>query len=90
MYLFSNILGVFVFDDKFNIVDEILFKNLKDYEDKEKFIGQVKNKHKNLKEPDKEALKSILPYFKNSRMRVSSDMRSFASLANSPNSLTTH
>jgi len=67
MYLFSNILGVFVFDDKFNVVDEILFKDLEDYQKKEEFIRKIRNKHKNINEPDKETLKKILLYFKSSK-----------------------
>lgn len=65
MYLFSSILGVFVFDEKFNVVDEVLFKNLEDYKNKERFIEEIKNKHKNLQEPNEESLKKILSYFKN-------------------------
>ncbi len=65
MYLFSNILGVFVFDEQFNVVDEILFKNLEDYKNKEKFIVKIQSKHENIKELDDYALKRILSYFKN-------------------------
>lgn len=68
MYLFSNILGVFVFDGQFNLVDEILFKNLEDYKDKDKFIDNIKNKHKNLKEPDEETIRRILFYFKKNEL----------------------
>ena len=44
MYLFSNVLGVFVFDDKLNKVDEILFKTFEDSQNK-------KNPQKNHGEP---------------------------------------
>lgn len=67
MYIFSNIIGIFVFDDKFKIVDEILFKDFEDYQKKDKFIQQIQNKHKNLKELDDEAIKKILFYFKNKK-----------------------
>ncbi len=67
MYIFSNILGVFVFDDSFNVVDEMIFKSLEDYENKSKYIEQIQNKHKNLKEPDADSLKNILLYFKNKK-----------------------
>ncbi|MDP3764984.1 MAG: hypothetical protein Q8R04_00575 [Nanoarchaeota archaeon] len=67
MYLFSNILGVFIFDEKFNVVDEILFNNFEDYQNKEKFIEKIKNKHKNLKELSDESLKKFLLYFKNNK-----------------------
>jgi len=67
MYLFSNIIGVFVFDGQFNVIDEISFKSLEDYKNKEQFIKELKNKYKNLKEPEQEVLKSILLYFKNKK-----------------------
>lgn len=67
MYLFPNIIGVFVFDEKFSIVDKILFNNLEDYKNKGKSIEEIKNKHKNLKELDAESSKNILLYFKNNR-----------------------
>lgn len=65
MYLFSNILGVFVFDEEFNLADKIHFNSVEDYRNKNKFIDEIKNRHENLKEPDEETLKSILHYFKN-------------------------
>ena len=64
MYIFSNILGVFVFDEQFKIVDEALFGNLEDYKNKDKFIEKIRKKHRDLEEPDENALKSILIYFK--------------------------
>lgn len=67
MYLFSNILGVFAFDEKFNLVDEILFSGIEDYRNKNKHIEVIKNKHKDIKEPDEGALNKILQYFKNSK-----------------------
>lgn len=67
MYIFSSILGVFVFDERFNAVDELFFNNLEDYQNKEKFIEEIKNKHQNLKNPDEASLKKILPYFKNNK-----------------------
>ena len=65
MYIFSNILGVFVFDDKFNVADKILFRDLNDYQNKEESIQKLKDKHKNAKDAGKESLKNILLYFKN-------------------------
>ena len=46
MYLFSNIIGLFVFDEKFDVIDKILFVNFEDYQNKNEFIEKVKNKHK--------------------------------------------
>ena len=67
MYLFTNVLGAFVFDEKFNVIDEILFNNIDNYQNKEKSIEKLKNKHKNLKEIDENSLKNILIHFKNSK-----------------------
>ncbi len=67
MYIFSNILGIFVFDEQFNVIDKLSFNNLEDYQNKEKFIGEIKNKYKNLKEPDEGTLKKILLYFKDKK-----------------------
>ena len=64
MYLFSNILGIFVFSEKFEVVDKLLFNNLEDYSNKEHFINKIRNKHQNLKEPDERSLTKILLYFK--------------------------
>ncbi|MBI2646976.1 hypothetical protein HYW99_00700 [Candidatus Woesearchaeota archaeon] len=65
MYIFSNILGVFIFDEKFQLLDKVLFNNLEDYKNKHKFIEQLKNKYKNLKELDNKSLQNFLEFFKN-------------------------
>ena len=65
MYLFTNVLGAFVFDDKFNVVDSILFNDIEEYQNKEKSVEKLKSKHKNLKETDENSLKNILIHFKN-------------------------
>ncbi|HLC61343.1 MAG TPA: hypothetical protein VJJ52_08020 [Candidatus Nanoarchaeia archaeon] len=67
MYIFSNILGVFVFDESFNIVDELSFIDINNYNNKDGFIQKLKHRHKNIKEPDKEEFKKILVNFKNSK-----------------------
>ena len=64
MYIYSSILGVFVFDEKINLVDELTFKNFEDYSNKEKFISEIRRKHKKLEEPNEITLKKILLYFK--------------------------
>ena len=64
MYLFSNIIGVFVFDDRFNVIDEILFRNIEYYQNRNEFIEKIKSKHKYVKDTDEEALQKILLYFK--------------------------
>ena len=67
MYQFSNLFGAFIFDNEFNVVDKVLFQSLEDYKNKEKFIEQIKNIHKDLKEPNQIELKNILLYLKNNK-----------------------
>lgn len=67
MYLFSNMLGVFVFNEKLEVVDEVLFKDLEAYKNKERTIEIAKDKHKNLKEPGEKELKNMLLHFKNKK-----------------------
>ena len=49
MYLFPNMLGVFIFDGNANVVDEILFKSIEDYRNKDDFISLRINKKAFLK-----------------------------------------
>ena len=67
MYVFSNILGVYVFDGKLNLVDELLFIDINNYENKQELIQKLKNDHKDANEPDKETLKNILLYFRDKK-----------------------
>lgn len=67
MHIFSNIIGIFVFDEKLNAVEEVLFSNPEDFKNREKIIAELKNKRKGLKDPDEDVLKSILLYFKNKK-----------------------
>ena len=66
MYLFSSMLGVFAFNENFEIMDKILFDSLEDCQNRDKSIEAMKNKHKNLREPDERTLTKILLYFKKS------------------------
>ena len=67
MYVFSNILGIFVFDDRFNIIDKVLFGPFDDYKNKSKFLEGISNKHKGVKSPEGDSLRQILLYFKNGK-----------------------
>ncbi|MBI1936072.1 hypothetical protein HYS31_06545 [Candidatus Woesearchaeota archaeon] len=67
MYLFTNILGIFVFNDKFDIMDKALFKNLEEYQNKSELIEKIKKKYKNPDEPDENAIEKILLYFKDKK-----------------------
>ena len=63
-YIFTNLLGSFVFDEGFKIVEEIRFKTILDYKNKEKTIAKLNIKHKNLPEVPKEKLIDVLAVFK--------------------------
>ena len=67
MYLFSNVIGVFVFDEKINLAEELEFKGIAEYQNKEELANKIKNKHKNLKEPDENTIKKILVHFKDKK-----------------------
>ena len=41
-YLFTSMIGIFVFDNQFNLVEHIPFKNLDDYEDRQKAEEKIK------------------------------------------------
>jgi len=69
MYLFTNILGSFVLDEKLKIVDSILFSTLKDYDEKDKAEKKLAAKHKAQPLPkDKE--QKILELFKEQKYFV--------------------
>ena len=63
-YIFSNVLGSFVFDERFNLDDSILFKDLKDFENKKQYEETLLKKHKQVKKPDNNEIKKILSFFK--------------------------
>lgn len=66
MHIFSNIIGVFAFDDEFNVVDETLFKDIEEYRRNEEFIEKFKNKHGD-QELDEKSIKKILLHFRNQK-----------------------
>ena len=67
-YIFSNLISSFVFDENFKVVDKILFKDIKQFENKNQFENKLKNKYKDAKVTIEEhQLKKILLFFKNNR-----------------------
>lgn len=65
MYIFSNILGIFVFDGQFNVIDKVLFGSFDDYRNKSRFLEEIANKHSGIKAPEGKDLRQILLYFRN-------------------------
>ncbi|MBS3100735.1 hypothetical protein J4204_01230 [Candidatus Woesearchaeota archaeon] len=65
MYIFSNVLGVFVFDEKINVVEEVSFGSFNN-EIRDGLAKSLKGKY-NAAEPDEAAYKNILHYFNNKK-----------------------
>lgn len=66
-FLFTNILGSFVFNDKCKVVDSILFKSINDYQKKEEYGKKLIKKNKDVKEAEEKDIKKILKFFKNNK-----------------------
>jgi len=66
-FIFTNILGTFVFSESHKPVEGILFKNIENYKDKEKYEGKLRQKHDNLAVPSGKDLYNILLSFKNQK-----------------------
>ena len=64
-YLFTNIIGTFIFNEHFNLLDKKLFKNIEQYTNKEEIEKEFSKKYTNLKKPEGKELKKILLSFKN-------------------------
>jgi nucleolar protein 56 len=62
-YIFTNVIGTFVFNEHFNVIDKKLFKNNEQYDNKD---GEKEflNKYKNLRIPEGKELSRILEFFK--------------------------
>jgi nucleolar protein 56 len=66
-FIFSNIIGSFVFDGKYKVVDGILFNSGSNYKDKEEHEGKLRKKHDELVIPEGKDLYEILSFFKNKK-----------------------
>ncbi len=66
-FIFSNIIGSFVFNDNYKLVDGLLFKDIEQYKDKKKYEEKLRQKHNDLKTPTDEDLYNILMFFKDKK-----------------------
>ena len=66
-YLFTNILGSFVFDNNIRLIDKALFDSLEDYQNRDRFEKKLKAKHKRLEIPEGKKLSAILDFFRDKR-----------------------
>tara|TARA_Y100000310_G_C20699785_1_gene828629 strand:- start:6835 stop:7770 length:936 start_codon:yes stop_codon:yes gene_type:complete len=65
-YIFTNILGTFIFNEKIELIDKILFKNITNTKDIENSIKKLTEKHTPVQPQDKQT-EQILNYFKNNK-----------------------
>ncbi len=61
-YIFTNILGCFVFDEKLTIIDSTPFKSLDDYKNKEKSEAKLQKKHNASPLPKEKLLQALLAF----------------------------
>ncbi len=66
-YIFSNVLGVFVFDNQFNLVEEVRFKKTESKKEIEEVKNTLKKRYRDAKEVPEEKLEKILIFFKNKK-----------------------
>src|SRR3989339_1644737 len=66
-YLFSNVLGCFIFDNQFNLIEEVKFIKTEDYFKKNKLEPELNKKYPDLVSVPPEKLSSILSFFKDSK-----------------------
>ena len=59
-YIFSNILGTFVLDEKNTIIDSIMFKSLQEYQHKETTEAKLQSKHHAQSLPKERLLQALL------------------------------
>lgn len=63
-YIFSNLIGVFVFNEHFRPIKSIMFKNNEQYNDRARYEKDFLKKYADLKKPEEKELKRILEFFK--------------------------
>lgn len=66
-FIFTSILGTFVFNQNYKLVDGLLFKNIEQFNNKKEHEDKLKEKHKNLLEPNDKHLSNILEFFNNKK-----------------------
>jgi nucleolar protein 56 len=66
-FIFSNIIGSFVFDENYKLVDGLLFKDISSYNDKKEHEKKLIQKHENLSIPEEKDLYNILLFFQNKK-----------------------
>lgn len=63
-FIFSNIIGSFVFNENYKLIDGLLFKDIEQYKGKREYEEKLKHKHKDITTPTEKDLYNILLFFK--------------------------
>jgi len=66
-FIFSNLIGGFVFDEYYQLVDGLLFKNIEQYKNKKEYESKLLKKHPDLAIPKDKDLYNILFTFKSKK-----------------------
>lgn len=66
-YIFSGILGIFIFDNQFNLVEERRFQGLEDYKKRLSEEDKLKKRYKDWVEVPEEKLERVLSFFKDKK-----------------------
>jgi len=65
--IFSNVIGTFVFNENYKLVDGLLFKDLNQYKNKKEYEGKLIKKHNDIETPTDKDVFNILSFFKNKK-----------------------
>ena len=66
-FLFSNIIGSFVFNENYKLVDGLLFKGIEQYRNKKEYWEKLRQKHPDVAVPKEGDLYNILLFFKDKK-----------------------
>jgi len=66
-FIFSNLIGGFVFNENYKLVDGLLFKDIGQYKNKKEYEEKLIQKHKDLAKPEDNDLYNILLFFENKK-----------------------
>src|SRR3989338_7438755 len=66
-FIFSNVIGSFVFSENYKLVDELLFKDTEQYREKAIYEEKLIKKHGSLAAPEDKDLYNILLFFKDKK-----------------------
>ena len=66
-FIFSNIIGSFVFDGNCKLIDGLLFKDFEQYKSKKEYEEKLKQKHKDISAPTEKDLYNVLLFLKDKK-----------------------